>query len=225
MEDPTNPEQLVAALERVAGEILDGAPHREGFRETAWWKQTRTEIVQNVQRSLEALSALPDDLVPMRYEVVFGVRGAPALVIRDGDDSFCLRGLIDRVDRSVDGRLRVIDYKTSHPAGFDDRAIADGTKLQLPLYALAARDALQLGEPVEGFYWHVRHAEPSRFTLGDFPGGPEQAFEIAVEKAWEAIASVRRGLFAPHPPEGGCPPYCPAGGFCWQWDPGRRGGR
>jgi ATP-dependent helicase/nuclease subunit B len=225
VDDRTDSDQLLAALGRVADEILDRAPAREGFRESAWWEQTRLEIVANVRRSLEALSALPDDLVPMRYEVAFGFKGAPPLVVRDGDDSFHLRGLVDRIDRSVDGRLRVIDYKTSHPTGFDNRAILEGKKLQLPLYALAARDALQLGEPVDGFYWHVRHAQASPFTLGDFPGGPERAFEIAIDKAWEAIAGVRRGLFIPHPPDGGCPSFCPAAGFCWHLRPGWGGGR
>jgi ATP-dependent helicase/nuclease subunit B len=224
IDDLADPDQLLVALERVADEILDEAPAQEGFRETAWWEQTRAEIVQNVRRSLEALSALPHDLVPMEYEVAFGFKGAAPLVVRDGDDSFRLRGLIDRIDRSRDGRLRVIDYKTSHPAGFDNRAISEGRRLQLPLYALAARDALRLGEPVEGFYWHVRHAEASRFSLSSFPGGPGRAFEIAVEKAWEAIAGVRRGLFIPHPPDGGCPSYCPAAGFCWHFRAGWGGG-
>ncbi len=48
---------------------------------------------------------------------------------------------------------------------FTKRSVVEGKKLQLPLYALAVRDALGLGEPAEGFYWHVRQAEPSPFTL------------------------------------------------------------
>jgi hypothetical protein len=220
VEDGSNGEQLLAALDRVAGEILDAAPDQEGFRETAWWQETRAEIVRNVARSVERLSELPDDLVPTAYEACFGFTGEPPLMVRDGADHFLLRGVIDRVDCSPDGKLRVIDYKTSHPRGYDDRAIREGKKLQLPLYALAAREALQLGDPVEGFYWHVRQAEASRFTLATFGGGPEEAMKAAVERAWEAIAGVRWGLFMPHPPEGGCPPYCPALGFCWHYRPG-----
>ena len=76
-----------------------------------------------------------------------------------------MRGYIDRVDRAPDGGLRVIDYKTGGPSSFTKRDLEKGKKLQLPLYALAARDALHLGTPVDGFYWHVKHAEPSEFTL------------------------------------------------------------
>jgi ATP-dependent helicase/DNAse subunit B len=213
-------ERLLEALEAVAAAVLDEAPMREGFRETAWWEQTRAEIVENVRRSLEALAALEGDYVPHQQEAVFGLAGRPPLVVRDGRDSFEVRGFIDRVDRAPDGRVRVIDYKTGGPFPFTNRAIAEGKKLQLPLYALAARDALGLGEPAEGFYWHVRQAVPSGFTLSGFKGGPEAALEATVEKTWEAVYGARAGYFAPHPPVEGCPRYCPAAAFCWRHRPG-----
>jgi RecB family exonuclease len=128
-----------------------------------------------------------------------------------------LRGLIDRIDRSLDGCLRVIDYKLGGPSTYTNRAVFEGSKLQLPLYALAAREALKLGEPVDGFYWHVRHAEPSRFTLARFDGGPEAAMRTVVDKAWEAVRGARAGHFEPQPPDNGCPTYCPAAAFCWHY--------
>ena len=220
VDDPADLEQLLQALPRVAKRILDHAPHQEGFRKTAWWAQTRAEIVENVQRSVEAMAELAGDFVPYRCEARFGFKDQSTLVVHDGDDSFRMRGYIDRVDRSPDGHLRVIDYKTSGPSGFTKRAAIEGKKIQVSLYALAARDALELGEPVEGFYWHVQHAEPSRFTMSGFDGGAEGAIAAAVEHAWEAIRSTRGGYFVPHPPDAGCPAYCPAASFCWHY---RRG--
>ncbi|MGA9348019.1 MAG: PD-(D/E)XK nuclease family protein [Anaerolineae bacterium] len=217
--DPTDQEQLLTMLPDVAQAVLDEAPRREGFRKTAWWEQTHDEIVENVRRSLEALADVQGDFVPYLYEAPFGLWDRPPLFVREVDDGFRVRGLIDRVDRTPDGRVRVIDYKTAGPSAFNNRAVAEGKKLQLPLYALAARDALGLGEPVEGFYWHVRHAEPSRFTLSGFDGGPEGAMEAAVEHAWEVVHSARQGHFVPHPPDGGCPSYCPAAAFCWHYRP------
>ncbi len=215
--DPTDLEQLLAALPQVAKAVLDEAPQREGFRETAWWAQTRAEIVENVRCSLEALADLQGDFVPHWQEAAFGLRGQRPLVVRDGEDHFRLRGLIDRVDRTPDGQVRVIDYKTASPHGFGNRAVREGKKLQLPLYALAAQEGLGLGEVVGGFYWHVRHAESSRFTLENF--GPEEAMQVAVEHAWEAVRGARSGYFVPSSPDGGCPPYCPAGAFCWHHQP------
>jgi ATP-dependent helicase/DNAse subunit B len=220
VDDPADLEQLLAALPDVARAVLDEAPGREGFRETAWWSQTRAEILEDVRRSLQALARIQGDFIPSQYEAPFGLRAQPVLVVRDGDDSFRLRGLIDRVDRTPDGRLRVIDYKTGGPASYNKKAVTEGKKIQLPLYALAARDALGLGEPVEGFYWHVRHAQPSPFTLSGFDGGPEAAMGIVVEKVWETVREARAGHFMPQPPDNGCPSYCPAAGFCWRYQPG-----
>jgi RecB family exonuclease len=223
VDDPVDLEQLLAALPQVAGPILDDAPQREGFRATAWWTQTRTDIEANVRQSLIALAEKLDGYTPMAYEQAFFDQ--QALTVRDGDDLFRLHGYIDRVDQRPDGTIRVIDYKTGGPSPFTSRAVQEGKKLQLPLYALAARDALNLGQPADGFYWHIRHAEASSFSLQKFKAtdgdnGPEAAFRTAIEKAWEVVHSARAGYFAPQPPPGGCPSYCPAATFCWHYQPG-----
>ena len=218
--DPSDLDQVLAVLDEVTTRILDRAPQIEGFRETAWWMQTRQEITANVRRSLEALAECHGDFVPHRHEAAFGLQAQPPLIVDDGEDRFRLRGFIDRVDRTPNGRLRVIDYKTSGPSAFTKKQVAEGKKLQLPLYALAARDALDLGEPIDGFYWHVRHAEASAFTIAKF--GPAQAIRVAVAHAWEAVHGAREGRFAPHPPDDGCPAFCPASGFCWRYQAGFR---
>ena len=82
------------------------------------------------------------------------------------------------MDRAPDGGLRIIDYKTGGPAAFTVKAVIESKKLQLPLYALAAAQALGLGPVVDGFYRHAQQAEASKFTLAGcqpaagFAGGP-----------------------------------------------------
>jgi ATP-dependent helicase/nuclease subunit B len=218
--DPqTDAEALLAALPAVATAVLDEAPAREGFRATAWWDQTRQEIQARAARSAAALALYGPEFVPHHFERAFGFGDAPPLVLRDDSDEVRLHGYIDRVDVGADGRLRVIDYKTGGPTPFTQRAVRDGKKLQLPLYALAARDALGLGEPAEAFYWHVQQAEPSPFVLSEFKPSPAAAFEATVKATWEAVRGVRGGRFVPHAPDLGCPPYCPAAGFCWRCRP------
>jgi RecB family exonuclease len=215
--DPVDADQLRDALERVADRVLDAAPAAEGFRETAWWAQTRREIKEDLGRTLEELAALENTFVPSWFEAEFGLGDAPTLVIRDGDDEFRLGGKIDRIDRAPDGRLRVVDYKLGGPSAYSMRAHVEGDKVQVPLYALAAQDALKLGTPVEGFYWHVRQAKPSPFSMGRFGGGAEGAIQMAVDHAWHAVRGARAGHFEPRTPDGGCPSYCPAAAFCWRF--------
>ncbi|HOU15694.1 MAG TPA: PD-(D/E)XK nuclease family protein [Anaerolineae bacterium] len=223
--DPTALEQLLAAIPDVATPILDIAPREQQFRPTAWWTQTRDEIIENIRRSLTALDALRDDFVPFAYEARFGLDDQPSLIIRDGADSFRLRGLIDRVDRTPDGRLRTIDYKISGKGDFTVANVKKGKKLQVPLYALVAQEALGLGNITDGFYWHIQAAEASSFTLAKFADkeaglfGPAGAMHTAVTHAWKAVRGARQGHFVPTSPDDGCPAYCPAAAFCWHYQP------
>jgi len=99
--------------------------------------------------------------------------------------------------------------------------LQDGHRLQLPLYALGARDALGLGEVAEGFYWHIGAGRASSLKLEKFEGGVAGALAAATGHVAVHVAGIHAGQFQPRPPEKGCPDYCPAIGFCWRYTPGR----
>lgn len=206
-----------ALVSAVAEPILDAAPEADGFRESAWWPQTRQAISDTITRSIEALETLDSDFRFLLSEAAFGIRDRPPLVIRDGDEQLRVRGFIDRVDRDGEGRLRIIDYKTSGPTGYKADEFRDGKKLQLPLYALAAEQALGLGQVSDGFYWHVKQAEASPFQLAT--EGVSDAVDLAVAYAWAVAREVREGHFTPHPPDDGCPDFCGAAAFCYHYAP------
>ncbi len=217
---------LRGQMPEVADWVLDQAPRREGFRETAWWQQTRQEIKANVARSIEVLESLDLSFGFFRAEKTFGIQdseGPPLEVEGPKGDRFRLRGYIDRVDRDQEGGLRIIDYKTSGPYGFHNKAVQEGKKVQLSLYALAAEKALQLGKVRDGFYFHVQHAEPSNFQLKRFyhqgKRGPRAAMEVSVNESWKAIFGARKGNYVPRVPDDRCPEYCPAANFCWHYTP------
>lgn len=203
-------------VKSIADPILDAAPERLGFRKTAWWRQTRIEIIDTI---VQSVLAFPNDGYSFyRAEVSFGDEKPPLVIWRDGD-AIRLKGFIDRIDRRADGTLRIVDYKTSGKSSYTTRSFERGELLQLPLYALAAQEALELGRVSDGFYWHFLSAEKSAFTLQKVENQVEGAIETAVAHAWDAVDRIRSGRFAPTPPDGGCPSYCPAAAFCWQYTP------
>ena len=126
-------------------------------------------------------------------EVPFAVRGAPADV--------SLKGRIDRVDRNRDGRLRVIDYKTSSivkpptVAHFSEQK-SEWRDLQLPLYVkllpkLGLSGAIpEPGDELELVYFNLPPKRDEAHISKPFDAAliPE-----AWERAAQIVAEVCRG--------------------------------
>jgi RecB family exonuclease len=170
-----------------------------------------------LRETVTALAERSEGWTPRYFEERFGF-GQPPLVVQTPAGEVRVHGYIDRVDVDSAGNLRVIDYKASgSPITPEDLSV--GRRLQLPLYALAARDALGLGEVTQGFYWHIGKAQASSLRLEKFEGGAPGAFDRVKAHLAAHIANIRAGRFQPKPPEGGCPAYCSAIGFCWRYKP------
>ncbi|TDW78017.1 ATP-dependent helicase/DNAse subunit B [Kribbella pratensis] len=111
-----------------------------------------------------------------------------------------LRGSADKVDLGADGTIYVTDVKTggfSRYEGIESDPVAGGTKLQLPVYAYAAR--ARLGEPstpVEASYWFVRRGG-KRIPV---PLTPEVE-ERYVDTLDVIVSSIAAGYFPPKAPE------------------------
>ena len=223
--DPQDPEAVLEVLEEVAAAEFQAAPAKYGFRPSPLWEVEKDHLLEKLRQTVRGLARLPGRWRPAAFERAFGMRGTQPLVLETDAGAASLRGVIDRVDVNESGGLRVIDYKAggSHLAKGD---LIEGRRLQLPLYALAVRDALGLGEPVEGLYWKILAAEAGSLKLSRFQHeadlrmyeGPEGAMRLAIEHVGRILAGVRAGTFAPQPPKGGCPRYCPAAQWCWRYE-------
>lgn len=218
---PVERAALTTFVTELAQPILAEAPSRYGFRAAAWWSHTQNQIIEDVVLSVAALSAEANEFTPVALEERFGLPDNPLVIPgpQGSEDQLRLRGVVDRVDRNPAGEIRVIDYNLGGPASFTSKEVERGRKLQLPLYALAMQEALAHGPAVDGFYWHVTHAQPSQLTLATYEGGLAAALAIAIEHAWSAVQQVRRGQYRPTPPADGCPNYCPAQAYCWHYRP------
>ena len=94
-------------------------------------------------------------------ELTFGMHGEPEVEIRVGGGIVRFRGSADKVDQCEDGTLLVTDLKTGSIHSFkdlsEDNPVARGEKLQLPVYAHAARARFgNANTHVEAMYWFVR---------------------------------------------------------------------
>jgi ATP-dependent helicase/nuclease subunit B len=201
-----------------AHQVFATAPIDYGFRPTALWEAQQRELEDALRETIAALAEVSEGYTPRYFEQKFGL-GQPALIVHtDNGEEIRLHGYIDRLDMDQGGRLRVIDYKASGSA-ISARHLDEGKRLQLPLYALAARDALQLGEVTSGFYWHILQGKASSFKLEKYAGGIDAAFERVTQHVIDHVHHIRAGRFQPAPPEDGCPSYCPATAFCWRYTP------
>jgi len=227
VEDPTDTAAVLRALPEVAEAAFAEAPETFGFRPTALWALEQQELLEILRVTIEALGEASQGWRPYAYEQVFGLQGKPDLRIELEGGDVRVRGVIDRVDRNAEGEVRIIDYKTggSHLSKND---LISGRRLQLAIYAMGARDALGLGEPVEGIYWTIRGAKAGALKLSSFRAftdegvyeGPEGAMELAKRHVDRFVEGVRAGDYAPAAPEGGCPSYCPVVGWCWRYREG-----
>ena len=202
-------------LSEAARDVFTTAPQVYGFRPTPLWGCQQRELMRRLRETITALEQASQGYAPFRVEARFGM-GEPSLVLGSG---IRLHGYIDRLDKAPDGSLRVIDYKAGG-AAITAAHLKEGRRLQLPIYALAARDALGLGGVSSGFYWHIQKAEASSLKLEKFEGGVEAAFATVVAHIEKHVAGIRTGHFEPKPPADGCPSYCPAVSFCWRYKKG-----
>ena len=217
-----DPDRLRAELSAVAEQVYDAAPNAYGFRPTPLWERQKEEMTHVLRHTVEALIEVAGPYKPSVQELAFGLQGEPPLVLH-GEPPLLLRGYIDRVDRAPDGRLLIIDYKAGSTA-IPAKDLEKGKRLQLPLYALAAQEALG-AEVSEGFYWHIGSARPSSLRLARFASqekgkrGVGGAIATAVDYALSISSAVHAGQFAALPSDGECPRFCPAAAFCEQYRP------
>lgn len=112
------------------------------------------------------------------------------------------RGSIDRLDRGTDGSLWVLDYKTGkskYYKGLDEtNPVENGRRLQLPIYALAARaHANNPTASVWAGYWFLN--EESKFATVGYRITP-QVSAVVDDVLTTIVDNIEAGVFPAHPP-------------------------
>ena len=169
------------------------------------WEAVKEEIRQDLETFLErdAEWRAERGVHPRHVEFPFGFEGPPVTLGLPDGGRISFRGVIDRVDLDRD-RLRavVIDYKTGSTYAYRDMKkdpLGRGTHLQLPIYALAVRDALggilRPHASVVAEYWFVSakgRFQREKIQLDDV----EANFRAAVQTI---VQGIRGGVFPADP--------------------------
>lgn len=171
------------------------------------WTLEQADILSDLETFLEEDSQLRGRFLmsPHLVEAGFGLGESPwaaaEFEIEQGE-SLRFRGLIDRVDMDYSGGTAlVIDYKTGGASSYQALSkdpVDRGKRLQLPVYALAAQQALGPDVKVQAAYWFV--TARGRFAL--LPPEPVSLekvrgrFEYSVGRI---VSGITDGLFPANP--------------------------
>jgi RecB family exonuclease len=136
------------------------------------WARTRASLLATLGWMLdddERWRAGQDARV-LASELAFGLDGQPEVRIAVDDGELRFRGRADKVDQRRDGTLLVTDLKSGSASRFwnlsGDNPVEGGEKLQLPVYAHAARARFgDADTPAEAMYWFVRKDRGKRVQV------------------------------------------------------------
>ena len=199
------PPQAADRIEELAESAFAAAVERGVTGARLLWEQDQRTLTRDLTTWLtkdDDRRLRLDEAVPIGAEHAFGNRTTPAIGIELGDGrELRLRGKIDRVDRRRDGGLAVTDYKTGRADSYKtitrDDPTDHGQRLQLPVYALAAREAYGDGT-VRSEYWFTS------LKGGFTPIGYDVTDDVLNEtrRVLRVIVdSIRDGVFLARPPK------------------------
>lgn len=204
------PDDLARAVEILEADAKDLEEQGLTGREVLWTAQL-ARLWRSLVRLLAHDSTLRRDRqsTPVAVEAAFGRDGAAHLVVdlpSQGPVPFA--GFIDRIDSTASGGLVVVDYKTGTGSGYDtipkhtqpkpDADLLDrGRKLQLLLYALAARQLQGLPDAaVQAWFWFVEKGDLHRGGL--VTDAQQRRLETVLDTV---VGGIRGGVFPANPGE------------------------
>ena len=202
--EPWKPEHRDLILEIAQAEFARAEESGVTGKELLW-RAVKSEITDDILGFLEADSRWRKvlDSRPVWAERSFGSAGGegsgPVELALPSGQILKFRGRIDRVDEVAGNRQAiVIDYKSGSAARFRDMKddpLGAGTHLQLPVYALAARQVSAEAEDVLAVYWFVTNRGNFRM---------EQVYLSQIEDRFTEVvgiitSNINKGLFPANP--------------------------
>lgn len=188
-------------MHAITNEVTDDFERRGLTGHPRLWNRERDRLHQDLEAILDlddAAHRLRDSRV-VASELPFGMHGHPPVRIELENGAIAMRGSADRVDETRDGTLIVTDFKTGSAKSFSDISgdpVVAGTKLQLPLYAHAARAAFG-NDNVDAGYWFIGRRDRGKRVDVRLDAHLEEVYRSALETL---TTGIRDGRFIARPP-------------------------
>jgi RecB family exonuclease len=182
-----------ASLASITEEVFAAYEARGATGRDLFWRRDRDGIRRDLSEFLRRDRARSREgaLTPLCTEFRFGAASGgppPVELPLAGAGAVRFRGAADRIDGGPDGALVVIDYKTGKYDNYARLTAEDPTEgmthFQLPVYALAAREAIGRPDaPVEAAYWFVT-------ARGEFRWIGYRVTDDVLARAGDAVGTV-----------------------------------
>jgi ATP-dependent helicase/DNAse subunit B len=189
------------ALTEIATRLSERAETSGATGHPRLWEHERRRILDDLSAMLTDDDGYrsTEDAEVVASELTFGKGGNPPVRVPIPDGEVLMVGSADKVDRTRDGVLLVTDIKTGTAqryAVIKDDPVAGGTRLQLPVYAHAARQQMD-ADQVRAQYWFVRKDRFKRIPV-DLDDAVENLYSRTLGVL---VGGIANGLFPAKAPE------------------------
>ncbi len=219
--NPDTQEQILSELDQVCERIFPSAPQKFGFRPNALWGYEQAELKNLLVALVRWECENPDLYLPYQQELRFGVKGSayPAYpLVTSTGETFLFHGVVDRIDRTNNDELRVLDYK-SGSTKYYPKDMAGGLAFQNPLYAVVTNKLLEKPVSFSAYLLIPKRDFTGKLQFDDGLPENDATVQSAINQVGQFVHKIRAGYFPnlPAKPSGGrlaCSSYCPFHSMC-----------
>jgi RecB family exonuclease len=198
--DTTTAAEVVDRLRTLGRATWDRAPEEHAFGRAALWRY-EGDLALDQLASMVWREARLNEAIGVT--AVVGGEQEFTSTLPGIDPPMLISGRSDRVDRGP-GLIQIVDYKTGRP--IEEREVTSGRRLQLQLYALAAR--AQFGDVRLVARYAFLRPPQHEWSLDSSNAEHQLILADAAEIAASVRSEVRAGAFQVSPQVTPCPSYC-----------------
>ena len=197
---PATEDEAVGRMRELGRELWLRAPDEHHFGRAALWRLGWEDTADDLERLIRREAKHNEAFGTTR---VAGLERRIDIALPVVEPELRLQGNIDRVDVGP-GFAQIVDYKSGR--AISRRAVESGDRLQLQLYALAAREEFQAERLVARYAYLDPRAE--EWALDSANPADAELIDDAARHAEVVRTSVDGGDFRVNPQVPTCPSYC-----------------